>query len=240
MTKLFYINDFEGPLDLLLHLVRTSKMDIYEIDTTKIIEEYLEYIHEMESLNIDIASEYLVMAATLVHLKSKILINQKDDEESNDEFDINSEDDLKKKIIEYERYKSVTEELKELEYKRSEVFTKEPEKLDEYVINKPIKFGTLSVGNLLEALNSIKERKEVLKPLNTKIAKKGISVEQRVKRIKDILDTNEKVDFLDLFDVVTNEYIVVTFLAILQMSKNNELLITQEDNFSPIIVEKRV
>ena len=72
----FHINDFEGPLDLLLHLVKKEKMDIYEIEVSQIIEEYLEFIHQMQDLNIDIASSYLVMAAELLHLKSKLLLNQ--------------------------------------------------------------------------------------------------------------------------------------------------------------------
>ena len=94
----FYINEFEGPLDLLLHLIKESKMDIYEINTCEIINQYLNYIHQMENKNIDIASEYLVMASELVHLKSKMLINKQDDEPT-DEFAINSETDLKQKLL---------------------------------------------------------------------------------------------------------------------------------------------
>ena len=85
------INDFEGPLDLLLHLVKSSKMDIYEINTSYIIEEYLKYINAMQDLNIDVASEYLVMAAELIHLKSKMLINLEDEETADeDEYSISS------------------------------------------------------------------------------------------------------------------------------------------------------
>ena len=90
------INDFEGPLDLLLHLVKTSKMDIYEVNMSYIIEEYLKYINAMQDLNIDVASEYLVMAAELIHLKSKMLINLEDDDSSlDDEYSISSEEELK-------------------------------------------------------------------------------------------------------------------------------------------------
>ena len=92
MTYNFCINDFEGPLDLLLHLVKESKMDIYEINIRMIIEQYLEYIHSLKEKNIDIASEYLVMASELVHLKSKMLINKEETEEESDEYNINSED----------------------------------------------------------------------------------------------------------------------------------------------------
>ena len=95
-----HINDFEGPLDLLLHLVRTAKMDIYEIDTKYIIDKYLEFIDSRDKNDLDNASEYLVMAAELIHLKSRLLLNledEKSDEES--EFSINSEEDLKNKLI---------------------------------------------------------------------------------------------------------------------------------------------
>ena len=102
MDYKFSINDFEGPLDLLLHLVKTSKMDIYDIDIKVIIEEYLAFIEQEKNNNIDIASSYLVMASELIHLKSKMLVNDDSVEENNtDEFHIDSEEDLKRKIIRY-------------------------------------------------------------------------------------------------------------------------------------------
>ena len=106
MTYNFCVSDFEGPLDLLLHLVKESKLDIYEINIREIIEQYLDFIHSMEEQNIDVASEYLVMAAELIHLKSKLLINRQDEEENKDnedEFSINSEEDLRNKLLEYEK-----------------------------------------------------------------------------------------------------------------------------------------
>ena len=96
MDYKFSINDFEGPLDLLLHLVKTAKMDIYEIDIKIIIEEYLNFILDLKNKNIDIASSYLVMAAELIHLKSKMLVNDDSKEENNEEFHIESEEDLKR------------------------------------------------------------------------------------------------------------------------------------------------
>ena len=122
------INDFEGPLDLLLHLVKTAKMDIYEIDTKYIIDKYLEFIDSIDKNDLDDASEYLVMAAELIHLKSRLLLNLDDDNNEDDsEFSINSEEDLKNKLIEYERYQSVTGIFRQLEEKRGEFFTKIPE-----------------------------------------------------------------------------------------------------------------
>lgn len=118
MTYNFYVSDFEGPLDLLLHLIKESKMDIYEINIRTIIDQYLDFIHSLEEKNIDIASEYLVMASELIHLKSKLLVNRKDEEPtSEDEFSITSEEDLRNKLLEYEKYKKITKDFQELEEK---------------------------------------------------------------------------------------------------------------------------
>ena len=127
------INDFSGPLDLLLHLVKTAKMDIYEIDTKYIIDKYLEFINSIDKEDLDSASEYLVMASELIHLKSRLLLNLEAEDESDSEYSINSEEDLKNRLIEYERYQNVTNLFKELEENRSEFFTKIPESLSEFM-----------------------------------------------------------------------------------------------------------
>ena len=235
----FCINDFEGPLDVLLHLVKESKMDIYEINISSIIDQYLEFIHSLEDQNIDIASEYLVMASELVHLKSKLLINRTDDDDeiSDSELNINSEEDLRNKIIEYEKYKMITKEFKELEEKRGEVFTKLPENIKEYM-DETIQ-GELDISELFNAYKQFLERQELAKPLNTKITKKEINIEDKIKDIRSILNKRKRVNFLELFTEMTKENIVVTFLSILEMSKNNEILLTQEDNFSPIMIERK-
>ena len=236
----FCINDFEGPLDLLLHLVKESKMDIYEIETSIIIDQYLDYIHKQEEKNIDIASEYLVMAAELVHLKSRMLINKEAEVEETDEFTITSEEDLKRKLIEYQKYKNITENFKELEEKRSEVFTKLPESLQEYFEEPVLVNSDLTITDLLNAFLAFKEREKNAKPLNTTVTKKELSVDVRIRDIRKIIGEKKRIQFFDLFEETTREYVIVTFLSILEMSKNNEIMITQENNFSDIIIEKRV
>ncbi len=238
MNYNFCINDFEGPLDLLLHLVKESKMDIYEINISDIINQYLEFIHNLEDENIDIASEYLVMSAELIHLKSKLLINRQDDEENAEEFSINSEEDLRNKLVEYEKYKKITENFKELEEKRSEVHTKLPESLQEYVENNIVK-GEFDISELLNAYKLFLDRQELTKPLNTRITRKEINIEDKIKDIKNILAKRKKVNFIELFTEVTKENVVITFLSILEMAKNNEITLTQEDNFSPIMIERK-
>ena len=238
MTYNICINDFEGPLDLLLHLVKESKMDIYEINIHDIIDQYLEFIHNLEEKNIDVASEYLVMAAELIHLKSKLLVNRQDEEEPSEDFTINSEEDLRNKIAEYEKYKKVTENFKELEEKRSEVYTKLPESLREYV-DTTIEKGEFDISELFNAYKQFLERQQLTKPLNTKITRKEPSVSDKIKDIRSILKKRKRVNFLELFTEITKENVVVTFLSILEMTKNDEIKITQEDNFSPIMIERK-
>ncbi|MBR5662954.1 MAG: segregation/condensation protein A [Bacilli bacterium] len=234
------INDFEGPLDLLLHLVKTSKMDIYEINTSYIIEEYLKYISEMQDLNIDVASEYLVMAAELIHLKSKMLINIDDEEEQDeDEYSISSEEELKQRLIDYEKYKRSTDSFRELEENRKEYLTRSPENIMEYA--KEIKYnGDLSIEDLLNAFLEYRKRLDKEKPLETKITRKELSVKERIKSIRNILKTKKKIVFTELFESFRKDYVVVTFLSILSMSNNNEIILTQKDNFSPIMIESRL
>ncbi len=239
MTIKFTVSDFEGPLDLLLHMVKESKMDIYEINIRTIIDQYLDFIHSMEEQNIDVASEYLVMASELIHLKSKLLINRRDEEENpEDEFSITSEEDLRNKILEYEKYKQITKDFQKLEEKRGEVYTKLPESLKEYIDDVGIQKGELNVEDLFNAYKLFIERQKLLKPLNTKITKRELSVEDKIKDIRSVLQLRRKVNFLELFTEITRESVVVTFLSILEMSKNNEVLLTQEDNFSPIMIER--
>ena len=233
------INDFEGPLDLLLHLVKETKMDIYDVDMSVIIEQYLDYIESMQDLNIDIASEFLVMAAELIHLKSKMLVNIKDDNSDIEEYSLNSEEDLKNRLIEYENYKNMTEIFKELEASRGEVYTKVPESLKELTDTSISNDGSVTIDDLMKAFLEYQKRLEYQKPINTKITKKELSVSDRKKWVRNLLTTKKRVEFTELFESNTRDYIVVTFLAILDMSKNDEISLTQENNFGKIIIEKR-
>lgn len=234
---IFCIKDFEGPLDLLLHLVKTAKMDIYEIDTKYIIDEYLKFIDGLDKNDIDNASEYLVMAAELIHLKSRLLLNIDNDSEEESEYSINSEEDLKQKLIEYERYQNVTNLFKELEEKRNEFFTKIPENISTFAEKEKLE-GQEDPNILAVALLELQKRIAYQKPVNTRITKKEISVEERTKYIRDILSVRKEVYFNDLFDSYTKDVIVATFLSILDMCKNKEITLKQKNNFDDIYIEK--
>ena len=235
MTYNFTINDFEGPLDLLLHLIKINKMEIETINIESITKEYLDFINKMKNESIDVKSEYLVMASELIHLKSKVLVNEK--EEETDDYEINSEEELKEKLHEYERIKEVTNTFKELEQARGEVYTKDPMSLHEYKKDIPLD-SNITLEDLIKAFESFLNRENLKKPINTRITKKELSVSDRVKSIRVLFKNKKKVSFIELFEEFNKPYIVVTFLSILEMSKNNEIKITQKDNYSDIVLEK--
>ena len=236
MTYKFCINDFEGPLDLLLHLIRSSKMDIYDINVESITKQYLDFINQTKDMSMDVASEYLVMAAELIHLKSKLLLNKKDEEEDS-EYEINSEEDLRDRLLEYEKVKKVTSSFKELEDKRSEFFTKLPSDLSEYREEVTLVQGDVDLEDLVNAFELFLARQKLNKPLNTKITKRELSVTERTHQIRSVLKKQKKCEFTSLFEEVSKPYVVVTFLSILEMSKNKELKITQDKNFGSIMLE---
>ena len=238
MTYKFTVNDFEGPLDLLLHLIRSSKMDIYDINIESITKQYLDFINSSKEMNMDIAADYLVMAAELIHLKSRTLLH-KDDEEESDEYELQSADDLRDRLLEYQQMKEVTSTFKELEDRRSEFYTKLPSDLSEYREEGITNPGNVSVDDLVNALKLFLEREKLNKPLNTKVTKRELSVGDRTIQIRSILKKQKKCEFTSLFDQVTKPYIVVTFLSILNMSKNNEIQITQDKNFGSIYLEMK-
>lgn len=233
------LKDFEGPLDLLLHLVRVNQMDIYEVNIREIIEQYLNFIDSIDKYNIDLSSEYLVMASELLHLKSKMLINSDMVDEEEDVYEINSEEDLRNKLIEYEKYKNICEDFKELENNRKEYFTKVPESLNEYVEDNKVLNSDVGIEDLLNAFLEMQKRLFYAKPVTTKITRKELSVKERIFEIREVLNKKGKVEFSELFDFITKENIVVTFLSLLDMSKSNEIYLTQEKNFSNIYIEKK-
>lgn len=234
----FVINDFEGPLDLLLHLIKTSKMDIYDISIEVITKQYLDFIKSMQEMNLDIASEYLVMASELIEMKSKLLLpNNKDEEE--DDYEEDPKERLINRLLEYKKYKDMIDTFKELEEERKDIFTKEPINLSEYKDHEAQNNGDITLEDLINALNNFLKRKEDEKPKETKITKRELSVTERTTQIRNILSKKKRVSFFDLFEIKTKEYVVVTFLSILEMAKLGEITIIQENNFNNIIIDAK-
>lgn len=232
----FKINEFEGPLDLLLHLIKENKMDIMNIEIEKITEQYISYLNEQEKMNLEIASEYLVMASELIELKSKLLLPNPKVEETEEE-QVDPREELVNRLLEYQAYKEITKVLKEKEELRKEIYTKSPENIKNYIEEDTKLSSDITLDDLVEAFKKYLERKKESKPLKTKVTTNEISVSSRRLEIKSILKKKPKVSFFELFPVLNKEYIVATFLAILEMAKNKELKITQNKNFDDIICE---
>lgn len=231
----FKINDFEGPLDLLLHLIKEAKMDIFNIEIEEITKQYTEFLKKQEKMNLEVSSEYLVLASELIEIKSKMLIpnNKKNEEEE----DIDPREELVNRLLEYQAYKDITKVLQEKEILRKDIYTKTPENVLNYVDEvKEIK-ADVTLDDLIDAFQKYYQRKIDNKPLNTKIAVNEVSVSSRRYEIKKILKSKKKVSFFELFPEMTKEYIVATFLAILEMARKREIVLTQNDTFDDIVCE---
>lgn len=240
MDYLIKIDEFEGPLDLLLHLVKESNIDIHDIKIIEITEQYLDYINKMEELNINVASEYLVMAATLMEIKSKSLLPKDDVNEEEVEDEEVSREALIQKLIDYEKYKEVTKNFKELEVSRREIYTKAPSKLNELTDQRIVNDTNITLDDLMDAFAKYLERKDKEKPITTKVTNKEYSVRKRKNDIKTFLKDKKKALFTELFDEYNKSYVVVTFMSILELAKEDDITITQEGNFENIYIELKV
>lgn len=229
------IDAFEGPLDLLLHLIKEKNVDIYDISIEEITKSYLDYINKMEELNINVASSYLVMAAELMEIKSKSLLPKVESEEDNEEEEV-SRENLINKLVEYKKYKEMTDVFKELEINRNNIYIKPPENINNYV-NNEIYNEEIEIDKLVEAMKSFLSRKELEKPLKTKITNKEYSVKERKNSIRNIIRNKKRVEFTELFEEYNKSYIAVTFLSVLELAKEHELKISQDKNFDNIFIE---
>ena len=228
------IDNFDGPLDLLLHLIKEQDIDIYDIKIEDITKQYLDYIRHMKELNLEIASEYLVMASELIEMKSKMLLPKKREKED-DDYEEDPRELLIERLLAYKKYKEVTSEFKDLELTRKMVFTREPDNLNRYA-KEDENSEELGVADLIDAFNNLLKRKELDRPIATKITKKELSVAEKVNKIKNILRNKKKINFEDIFEVSTKEEVIISFLSVLEMVKKDEILLTQEGNFKNIVI----
>lgn len=242
------LDEFEGPLDLLLHLIHQAEVDIYDIPVAKITEQYLQYVQTMQELKLDIASEYLIMAATLLEIKSKQLLPKH--EETDEMYDEDMMDDegdprqeLMKRLVEYRKYKEAAAKFKEKELERSSLHTKAPADLKQYYNSDEtsVSIAGVTLFDMIEALNKVLKRKETKKQVAKTIKMDEISIESRMDEIIVELDRFEgRCSFSDLFHSNDRSHIIVSFLAVLELIKMKQIICRQEENFSDIIVSKCV
>ncbi len=225
----FKINDFEGPLDLLLYLIKQNKMNILDIEIEKITDQYMAYLNKMEEMNLEVTSNYLVMASELLYIKSRMLIPKKEEEKEDEEED--PRENLVTRLLEYQTYKDIREVLKNKESLRSEIYTKAPENIRNYISENEKINTDVSLDDLVNAFKKFLERKEEEKPLKTKVTEKEIKVSDRKNSIKKILKSKKHVNFFSLFDEYSKEYVIATFLAVLELAKEGDIKIVQKEAF---------
>lgn len=236
----FKVDAFEGPLDLLLHLIGQLEVDIYDIPMAEITDQYMEFVHTMQEMELDVASEYLVMAATLLAIKSKMLLPKQELEIDYDTLveEEDPRDALVEKLMEYKRFKEAAKELKEKEAERSFYFSKPPMDLAEYDDGSNVAELDVSLNDMLSAFNKMLRRKKLNKPLHTRITSQEISIDDRMDSVMGKLQKqqNHCLRFEELFEEQTKEQLVVTFLAILELMKRKLVEIEQVASFADLYV----
>ncbi len=232
------IDAFEGPLDLLLHLINSYEIDIYDIPVAQITEQYMIYIHTMQKLELDIASEYLVMAATLLAIKSQMLLPNPEIDEIEDEYEEDPREELVKRLIEYRKYKEAAQSLKERELEANHIYTRPPLDLSKYKKDKTIvNRGEVTVFDLIDSLQNLFQRKKWQQPLETTVQRQEIPIQERMEQILQIVkNAKNGLKFDELFPVPIRSHIVVSFLAILELMKKREIVCKQESNFADIYI----
>lgn len=234
------LDTFEGPLDLLLHLVNQLEIDIYDIPVAEITYQYIQFIRAMERIELNVASEYLVMAATLLEIKSATLLPKKEVPLEDDEYEEDPREQLIQRLIEYRKYKEAAEQLQQKELEENEIYTRPPTNFDELLEEVPQVPGDVSVYDMLHAVDKMLQRKSWNRPLETTIHREDISIDERMDEILQIVSSvNEAILFEDLFPHPSRSYIVTSLLAILQLLKSNKIVCIQTVHFEPIYVYRK-
>jgi segregation and condensation protein A len=230
---------FEGPLDLLLHLVQKHELSIIELPVSFITEKYLEYLSFMKELHIDIASEYLVMAATLVHLKSKTLLPpdpKQDAEDGMDLEELDPREELIRRLLEYQKYKDAGEKLGGRDVAGRDVFVRPPPAAQSSV-DAPL--AEFSVFKLIEAFQSVLANAKV--KIQHEVTADRITITERIHELVEVMRMRPKMQFADMFDGATTRFdYVITFLALLEMTRLRMTRVYQTEPYAPIHIELAV
>ncbi|MGN7468886.1 segregation and condensation protein A [Brevibacillus sp. SAFN-007a] len=236
------LDSFEGPLDLLLHLIDKAEVDIYDIPIAEITEQYLATIDHMQQLQLDVASEFVVMAATLLSIKSKMLLPKKEEHVFQPFLDMDVEEadpreELVARLLEYKRYKLLAEQLREMEIGRNQVFTRPAESLAPYVREEEHTVKNVTLYDLIHALEKLVQRAKEKEPL-TKVSRDEISIKDRMTQIRQrVRAAGGMVRFSQLFSkMATRSEIVTTFLALLELMKAKHITCIQNQLFQDIMI----
>lgn len=231
------LDNFEGPLDLLCHLIDKNKMDIYDVKLSDITDQYIEYINEMEKQNLDVTSEFLVIASTLLFLKSKELLPK----ETDDETEI-TEEELIRRIIEYKKYKEISKKFKDMLAENNRRFYKIPDiiELPKQKIEKDYS-SELLYQNYQRMMNNLKTKMNKNAENIEKIAiTDTYTVTSKVKEIFRELSKKPRFVFNKLFSIKAKPKaeVVTAFTGLLELTRRNKVVASQEELFGDIVVEK--
>jgi len=229
---------FEGPLDLLLYLLRRDKIDIYDIPIAPITRQYMEYLELMQEMNLDVAGEFMVMAATLIHIKSKMLVPVDPTEAAGDEEAVDPRDELVQRLLEFQRYKEAAGVLHQKGQIRAATWTRPDTVLPRFddAGDEMLEAGLF---DLISAFRELLERRKTL--LSHEIAAQGKSIEERIEELLALIKEGESVEFLELFAAEeTKGGMIVTFLALLELIRLKRVKVYQRGAFGPIRVFRPV
>jgi segregation and condensation protein A len=233
---------FEGPLDLLLYLVRKAEVDIVDISVSEVAKQYLEYLDIMRDLNINIASEYLSMASTLVRLKAQELLPDTEVEAIEDEEGIYNREQLIEKLLEYKTYKEAAGSLRKYEAEQYGSFSRgKQEEVEVTADNEGTDIGNVSVFDLIAAFKRVLLKAEEEKDDSVQVVEReNIRLDDRIEHVIGYLEDKGEVPFEDLFkDDLRKLVLIVTFMAILELVKMRKITFRQESGFGKLFVKRR-
>jgi segregation and condensation protein A len=230
------LENFEGPLDLLLHLIRKHELDVYDIPIALVTQQYLDYIDLMQEMNLDVVGEFLVMAATLIHIKSRMLLPRPDPSQDDPEED--PREALVRRLLEHQKFKAAAELLHEKAIERSAQWGRPDRRVADLVGEPPEPEVEVDLFSLMAAfrqvLERVRHRPVVLLP------PEQLSIEDRIEQLLARLSETDACGFEELFeDVHTRPGMIVTFLALLEMIRLRHIRVFQQASFGPIRVYKR-
>jgi len=229
-----HLDNFEGPLDLLLHLIKKNEVSIYDIPIALVTQQYLEYLELMKELNLDIVGEFLVMAATLIHIKSRMLLPRPDP--TQDDPGEDPREALMRRLLEHQKYKAAAELLHERETLRSAQWTRPDGPITEIAGEAPEPEVEVDLFSLISAFRAVVERAKHRPKVY--LPAEQIPIEDRIEQLMTRLSETEACGFEDLFaDVQTRAGLIVTFLALLELAREQLVTIAQAEPYAPIYAQ---
>ncbi|AKA50064.1 aromatic-ring-hydroxylating dioxygenase [Mycoplasmopsis gallinacea] len=232
----FKIGKFDGPLDLLLSLVKDKKINIMDVDIAEIATQYLQIIKHLQDSEINLAGDYLLMAATLIQLKAKMILEEPEEVAEVEE----EKQNLIQQLIEYQQFKEIKEALKTFQDARQDIFIKKPSNIDEFVVdsNDARLDGKSNIVKLVSTLRKMFERVYAQKLRMTKLETFKITPADQFDFIMNLLKQKETLSFEEVFTLPSLNHFVVTLIAVLDLSRRQKLIIEQEEQFGEIVIKR--